>query len=128
MSVNAPKRIKWKNVELGDYGYAMFDYEGAPDVQVIPRAKGVQIRSTEEMGGGLLNITVVVLAAKDNRLSLESYVYGLDALVELNEVGTLEIADENGTLTLTNCHLTSFNQSSEDLKVNQITFKFIKSL
>lgn len=128
MPVHATKRIKWKSIELGDYGYVNFDYQGNVDVQVIPRAKGVKIRSTTEMGGGQLGITVNCLVAKNSRLALETYFAGLDSLLTLNTEGTLEISDENGTLTLTNCFLESFSQSGEDLKVNQFTFKFVKSL
>jgi hypothetical protein len=128
MGVNVPKRIKWKSTDLGHYGYVFFDYQGNLDVQIIPRAKGVKIRSTTEMGGGLLNITVVALVAKDSRTSLEEYISGFDTLLTLNTEGTLQITDDNGTINLTNCYLDSFTQSAEDLKVNTITFKFIKSL
>lgn len=128
MSVNAPKRVKWKTIELGDYAYVVFDYQGNNEVRVIPRAKGVKIRSTADLGGGMLNITVTALVAKDSRFALENYFATLDSLLDLNTEGSLEISDENGTLTLTDCYLDSFTQSGEDLKVNSVTLKFIKSL
>jgi len=127
-TVNAPKRVAWKGITLGDYGFVTFDYQGNTDVTIIPRAKGVKIRSTTEMGGGLLNINVSILVSKASRSALEAYVSGLDAALTLNTEGSLVISDTNGTLTLTNCYLDSFSQSNEDLKVNTLTFKFIKSL
>ncbi len=128
MGVNATKRVKWKTIELGDYAYVVFDYQGNNEARIIPRAKGVKIRSTETLGGGMLNITVTALVAKDSRFALENYFATLDSLLDLNTEGSLEISDENGTLTLTDCYLDSFTQSGEDLKVNSVTFKFIKSL
>jgi hypothetical protein len=128
MAVNATKRVSWKSVKLGDYAYVVFDYQGNNEVRVIPRAKGVKIRSTADLGGGMLNITVTSLVAKNSRFALENYFGTLDSLLELNTEGSLEISDENGTLTLTNCYLESFTQSGEDLKVNTMVLKFIKSL
>jgi len=127
-SVNAPKRVTWKSIALCDYAYVQFDYTANNSVRVIPRAKGVKIRSTEDMGGGILNITVNALLAKDSRTALETYVAGLDALLTNNAEGSLVISDTNGSVTLTNCYLESYAQSGEDLKINQVTFKFIKSL
>ena len=126
--VGAEKRIAWKSVYLGDYAYAVFDYSANNEIRVIPRAKGVKVRDTETLGGGYFSITVVALIAKDNRTSIESTIAALDSSLDLTASGDLVISDANGSVTLSDCYLESFNQSQEDARVNTITFKFIKSL
>lgn len=128
MSVGATKRVKWKSIDIGDYAYVTFDYQGNNEVRIIPEAKGVKIRGTDELGGGYLTINVVALVAKNSRFALEEYFNDMDTTFSLTVKGDLTISDENGTLTLTDCYLDSFSQSVEDLKVNTFTLRFIKSL
>jgi hypothetical protein len=128
MGINATKRVQWKGTELGDYAFVTWDYNGNNEVRIIPKAEGVKIRSTAELGGGYLHITVNALVAKNNRFELEQFFNNLHTTFDLTTEGDLTIADENGTLTLTDCYLESFNQGTEDLKVVAFTFKFIKSL
>ena len=118
-------RVTWKGVSLGDHAYVSFSYEGNVDVRIIPRAKGVLIHSTDEMGGGQLTITVRGIKAEENRLAIEQYFTGLDTSLELNEKGDLVV---NGTLTLQDCYLESFDQDESDSKANTFTAKFVKSL
>lgn len=125
MAISATNRIKWKGVSIGDHAYLNFSYQGNNDVRIIPRAKGAIIRSTEEMGGGLLTIEVRGVTAKETRLAVESYFANADSTFDLNVPGSLLIDD---TLTLTNCYLESFSQDDQDLKSNTFTFRFIKSL
>jgi len=126
--VGAPKRIQWKSQDIGDYSYVYFDYQGNVETRIIPRAKGMRLRSTEQLGGGLLNITVQTLVAKADRTALENFIATLDNTLSLNVPGDLVVYDENGTYTLSDCYLESFSQTSEDLKANLVTFKFVKSL
>ena len=128
MSVGAIKRIKWKAIEVGDYGYVTFNYTGNNEVRIIPRAKGVKIRSTKELGGGLMKITVEAFVEKTNRYALENFFNSLDSNFDLIDSGTLQISDENGTINLTNCFLESFSQSGEDFRWSTFTLDFVKSL
>lgn len=129
MSVGARKRVKWKGVELGDYAFVTFSYQGNNEVRVIPEAKGVKIRGTNELGGGVLRINVNALVAKDNRFELEDYFNDLDSNLSLTVKGDLTIEDENGgPLTLSDCYLDSFSQGGEDFRVTTFNMQFIKSL
>jgi hypothetical protein len=128
MSVGATKRISWKSITLGDYGFITYAYNSNNEVRVIPRAKGVKIRSTKELGGGFLKITVNCFVEKTNRYALESFFNSLDSVFDLNDSGSLVVSDENGTITLTNCYLEGYSQSGEDFRWATFTFDFIKSL
>jgi len=128
MSVHATRRVKWKSIFVGDYAYVSFDYNSNNDIRIIPKAKGVKIRATSELGGGYLAISVNALVAKDNRFELEQYFYNMDSNFSVTEKGDLVISDDNGTMTLTDCYLESFTQSGDDLKVATFSLKFIKSL
>ncbi len=118
-------RVTWKSVSLGDHAFVSFSYEGNTDVRIIPRAKGVLIHSTEEMGGGKLTITVKGIKAEENRHALEQYFGQLDTSLDFNDKGDLVI---DGTFTLTDCYLESFDQDESDLKANTFSATFIKSL
>lgn len=125
MSISATQRVTWKGVSLGDHAYVSFSYQGNNDVRIVPRAKGAIIRSTEEMGGGVLSITIRGVKAEDTRLAVEQYFGQIDSSLDLIAPGSLVI---DGTFTLTNCYLESFDQDEQDLKSNTFTFKFVKSL
>lgn len=125
MAISGTNRITWKGISLGDHAYISFAYSGNADVRIVPRAKGVIIRSTEEMGGGVMSIVVRGIKVEDTRLALEQYFGQIDATLDLVAPGTLVIG---GTFTLTNCYLESLDQNEDDLKSNTFTFKFLKSL
>jgi hypothetical protein len=125
MSISATNRVLWKGISLGDHAYVSFAYQGNNDVRIVPRAKGAIIRSTSEMGGGILSITVNGVKATATRLALEQYFGTIDSSLTLIAPGSLVI---DGTFTLTNCYLESFDQNNEDLRSNTFTFKFVKSL
>jgi len=128
MSVGATKRVKWKDIDVGDYAYVNFEYQGNNEVRIIPEAIGVKIRSTDDLGGGYWIITVNAFVAKDSRFALEQFFYNLNTQFTLAEKGDLKISDENGTMTLADCYLESFTPSGEDQKSNSFLFKFVKSL
>jgi hypothetical protein len=125
MSISATNRVTWKSISLGDHAFISFSYQGNNDVRIVPRAKGAIIRSTEEMGGGILSITVRGVKAEATRVALEQYFGNIDTSLDLVAPGSLVI---DGTFTLTNCYLEGFDQDEQDLKSNTFTFKFVKSL
>lgn len=125
MGISSTNRVTWKDVSIGDHAYVSFSYQGNNDVRVIPRAVGVVIRSTSEMGGGLLTITVRGVKAEDTRVAVEQYFSAAHGTFNLTEPGSLVI---DGSLTLTDCYLEAFDQDDQDLKSNTFTFRFIKSL
>ena len=118
-------RIKWKNIAIGDHAYLSFNYQGNNSVRIVPRAGGVIIRSTKELGGGVLSITVKSVIVKNNRLEIEAFFNTLNSVFSLTEPGDILIDD---TLTLINCYLDSFSQDGEDLLLSPFTFNFTKSL
>ncbi len=129
MSIQGGYIIKWKGVQLGDHAYLSTTYTDNTDSRIIPRAKGVKIWSTEELGGGFYTIIVNAVLARDNRYSLESYFNALDTNLSLTAKGDLTVIDRySNTYTLTDCFLQSFSQEDSDLKVNRFTLRFIKSL
>ena len=128
MGVNATKRVKWKSTAIGDYAFVTFEYQGNNEVRIIPEAKGVKIRGTDELGGGFLTINVQALVAKDSRFALEQYFNNMDSIFSLTVKGDLLISDENGSMTLTDCYLDSFSQGGDDLKVTVFSLRFLKSL
>jgi hypothetical protein len=123
--ISGTQRVTWKGVVLGDHAYVSTSYQGNNDARIVPRAKGVIIRSTEEMGGGILTITVKGVKAEETRVALEQYFSNADTTFSLTEPGDLVI---DGTLTLEDCYLESFDQDDDDHKANTFTFRFIKSL
>ena len=128
MSILQTDRIYWKDVLIGDHGFLSVSYIGNTDVRVIPRAKGVRIRTTEELGGGYLKIRVSGIVSKTNRIDLEEYFLTLDSVFELNASGTLKVYGDAKQLELTDCVLEDYSQEENDLKSNTFSMTFIKSL
>ena len=123
--ISGTYRVQWKSINLGDHAFITVNYQGNNEVREIPRAKGVLIHSTQEMGGGYFSITVRGIKAESNRIALEQYFTGIDDTFDLNVPGDIVI---EGILTLSDCYLESFDQNEEDLKANTFTCKFVKSL
>lgn len=118
-------RIKWKSISLGDHAYLSSSYTGNNDLRIVPRGKGIIVRSTDEMGGGYLTITVKGVVARSDRKTLEQYFLNADSSFNLTEPGDLTLDDD---VTITDCYLESFDQDDDDHKANTFTFRFIKSL
>ena len=123
------KRIKFKvsDTEIYDLGYheiMSMDYEGNVKTRIVPRAKGIHIWNTDELGGGELRITVRVFVAKNSRLELELFMINLINNLA-NKKGTLII--EN-TLTLTDCHIQRISFPNEFSKTAVYTINLVKSL
>ncbi|KKN82780.1 hypothetical protein LCGC14_0306040 [marine sediment metagenome] len=130
MTVTSKYEIAWRNVKIGDHAFITFNYSGNTDERIIPRAKGIKIWSTYELGGGKTNITVTGFVARNSRIALEEYFNNFDSLFSLNEVGDIIITDTStsNTYTLPDCYLKSYSQESSDLKSNTFIMEFVKSL
>lgn len=126
----ATNRVKFKGVSLGDHAFITFAYQGNVDIRVIPRAKGVRIRPSNELGGGYWTITVTCVKAESTTADLEKYFRDMDSTFNLNEKGDLTVYNTNGSVayTLTDCYVQSFDQQSDDAKINTFTLRLIKSL
>jgi len=128
MGINPANRIKWKGTELGDYAEVSFSYQGNTDIRIIPRATGVKIWSTYDLGGGYLKININAVIVKDSRVELEQYFYNLNSVFTLGQEGDLVITYGDTTLTLTDCYLESFSQEDNELKSCRFTMSFLKSV
>lgn len=127
MSEYAP-RIKFTvdstDYDLGQMAWFTPTFEGNVMTRIIPRAKGVQIYSGEEMGGGLIRITISAFKIANSRIELETYLLNLINNIA-NKKGTLTI---ESTLTMQNCVLTSIKPSEDHHKWSHFTIEFVKSL
>jgi len=121
-------RVKWKGNVIGHHGYATFSYRSNNSIRIIPRALGVKIWSTKELGGGYLEIVVKCFLVKDERTKLEKYFADFDSTFSSSEPGTLILEGKSINLVLDNCYLDSWSQEDRDLKANTFTLTFIKSL
>jgi len=128
MSVITVESVKWKGVQIGDHAFISFKYSGNIDTRIIPRAKGVKIWDTVELGGGFWIINVNAVVAKSSRSPLESYFKDLDSTLNLNTKGDLVVTIDAVSYTITDCFLENFDQEEADLKINTCSFRFIKSL
>lgn len=84
------QRITFNSVYLGDHAWASFSYEGNVNTRIIPRARGAVLRDTNEMGGGIMRITIHAFVVKTTRKSLEQYFYNLEGNLG-REKATLDI-------------------------------------
>lgn len=122
------KRIKFVVDEVEyDIGYtewASIDYEGNTQTRIIPRAKGVKVWSTEDLGGGEKRITVSAFTIQTTRLAVEQY---LNTLIDniANKQGDLVIED---TLTLSDCAIISLSSDRDSNRWNYFTVEFVQSL
>jgi len=109
---------------IGYTEWASISYQGNISSRIIPRAKGVKLYSTEEMGGGIKEITIYAYIIKNSRLEVEQY---LNTLIDniANKKGDLII---EGTLTLSDCYLESLRSDSDYKKWNYFDISFKKSL
>ena len=110
--------------DLGQMSWFIPYYEGNAMSRVIPRAKGVQIYSGEEMGGGLIRLKVYAFKILSTRLAVEQYLYTLITNIA-NKKGTLTI---DATLTLTNCSIVSITPDESSNKWSSFSIEFLRSL
>jgi len=110
--------------DLGQMSWINPTYEGNVMTRIIPRAKGTRIYSGEEMGGGIIRLTVEAFKVGSSRLEIEQYL--LDLINNLaNKKGTLKIED---TLTLDNCSIVNISPSPDSSRWSVFTITFVKSI
>ena len=128
MSTPYNPRIKFivdsSEYDLGQMSWFNPSYEGNVMVRTIPRAKGVQIYSGEELGGGIIRLNVQAFKVGLTRLEIEQYLLNLITNIA-NKEGTLEI---EGTLTLENCFVESITPSTDSNRWSTFTINFVKSI
>jgi len=128
MSTPYNPRIKFivdsTEYDLGQMSWFNPSYDGNVMIRTIPRAKGVQIYSGEEMGGGLIRISVQAFKVGLTRLEIEQYLLNLITNIA-NKQGTLEIED---TLSLENCYIESISPSADSNRWSTFTINFVKSI
>ena len=122
------KRVKFivdsTEYELGATEWVNVDYAGNTQSRIIPRAKGVKIWNTSDLGGGILTVTVDTFIVKDSRLEVEQYIINLINNIA-NKKGNLVI---EGTFTISDCYINSIRSSKSNSRWNYITITFTKSL
>ena len=122
------KRVTFTDADANEYalGYhewIQMDYTGNVQNVIIPRGTGVKLWSTEELGGGVITITVQCFQAKDTRLLLETDLNTLIGNLKA-KTGTLTV---DSTLTFTNCYFQSFKMGGNVAKESYYSLVFIKS-
>jgi len=122
------KRVKFTvdsvDYNLGYYEWITESYNGNTQTRIVPRAKGVKLWDTEELGGGELTIRVDVFITSTSRLNLEQQINTLITNIA-GKKGTLTIDD---TLVFTDCAMQSLQPSGDVLKDSYFTIIFIKSM
>ena len=110
---------------IGYLEWLVPSYEGNPLARIIPRAKGVQVYSGEEMGGGQLNIEVGSFMIKNTRLEVEQELITLIQNLA-NKMGTLKV--ETTGITLSNCAIKAISPDSNSDRWNYFTITFVASI
>jgi len=122
------KRVKFvvnsTEYELGVTEWVNVDYSGNVHTRIIPRAKGIKIWNTSELGGGSLTVTVDTFVVKNNRLEVEQYIVNLINNLA-NKKGDLVI---EGVFTISDCYILDIKSSKTSSRWNHITITFVKSL
>ncbi len=123
------QRITFGGEPIGDYAFVSIDYSGNTSVRIIPRAQGVKIYSTEEMGGGQQTFKVRAFVLKTTRQNIEKYLADLHQLIG-NSVSNLQIYDKNGTNpeTYNNCYMSRISSGTEDELWNWFDIEFVRSI
>ena len=122
------KRVKFvvdsTEYELGVTEWVNVDYSGNVHTRIIPRAKGIKIWNTSELGGGALTVTVDTFIVKNSRLEVEQYIVNLINNLA-NKKGDLVIED---VFTISDCYISDIKSSKTSSRWNHITITFVKSL
>jgi len=121
------QRIEFKEsggsyYSIGDHAWAEISYQGNSFVRVIPRASGVKVYSTDEMGGGYTRIIVHAWVKKSTRKELEQYFMNLPVNIGKKE-GILKI----GGTEYTGCYMNGITADSSYQKWAFFSVEFIRS-
>jgi hypothetical protein len=121
-------RITFKGIPLADDGYLSTSLNSNNTTTVIPRAKGVKIRSTKQNGGGYLTINISGALCKNSRYDIEYYLANFAETFSVTEPGSLVITNGSETFTLTDCYMETFSSDPTHQRLTNFTATFIKSL
>lgn len=122
----ARQKIKFGNVYLGDSATLVTSFQGNVVSHIIPTALGVLLRSTQEIGGGSLNITVRGVVKRDTRLELEQYFINLLTSLDTNK-NTLTVEYGDMSYSITDCYFTEGSLSDRVSNHSEFTLTFQKS-
>jgi len=106
-------RLKFNGVDIGNHGVVNTSYSGNVQTVIIPRALGVKVWSTEDLGGGILTLKIDAVYGARSIIDGEDYCANIHALLSAESSGTLTITSEGSTVSLTNVYIQSIESSNE---------------
>ena len=113
-------------VYIGDSAYVVTTYKGNAKGLIIPTALGVLPRSTNDLGGGELNIQIKGYVGKSTRLELEQYLITLYNQLSTG-VGTLTVEYGASSYTIDNCIWTGGSPDTNNKEHTSFELSFLKS-
>ena len=116
-------RVTFDNVAIGDWAWLDSNYEGNTIVRIIPRASGVRIHSTNELGGGQRQLIIHAYVIKVTRTELETYMAGLHTSLSKSPK-TLVVAG----VSYNNCSLTRIGGDGGNERWATFTVEFVQSV
>jgi len=121
-------RVTYNGEFLGDYAFVNIDFVGNTTVRIIPRALGVKIYATEELGGGQLIFKVRLVVLKTSRQDIVKYQESLYQLG--NGPSDLVVYDKTGLnpVVFEDCYLNKISSPSEDELWSWIDIELTKSI
>jgi hypothetical protein len=120
------QRVKFGSVYLGDSATLTPSYEGGVQSLIIPTALGILIRSTGDMGGGAITISINGYVAKTTRLELEQYLINLYSSLSTAS-GTLTVEYGGTSYTIPSCYFQSGRPESGKKNHTSFELTFLKS-
>jgi len=120
------QRVKFGSVYLGDSATVTTGYEGNVQSLIIPTALGVLLRTTQDLGGGQLSITVHGYVKKATRLELEQYLINLYTLLSTSP-GTITVEYGASSYTILDCVFARGTPEGGNKLYGNFTIEFLKS-
>lgn len=120
------QRVKFGSIYLGDSAFVIPEYQGNVHPLIVPTALGLLVRSTNDLGGGQLNIKVNGYIKKNTRLELEQHLINLYGLLETGSE-TLTIEYGASSYTITNCYWINGRPDSNKNNFTHFEMDFVKS-
>ncbi len=122
----ASQKVKFGSVYIGDSASISTSYRGNAKSLIIPTLLGVLLRSTSELGGGQLEITVSGYKKCNTRLELEQYLINLYTTLATGS-GTLTVEYGGSSYTITNCYWSDGSPERSNKSYSNFELTFIKS-
>ena len=120
------QRVKFDSTYLGDSAFVTPIYSGNVQTYILPTALGVLVRSTSDMGGGELKLTVSCMVEKTTRLELEQYLITLYGALSTGSK-TLTVEYGATSYTITDCKWVGGSAAGGSKKHSEFSLEFIKS-